>query len=124
MSQEVRDGAAASGGPWDVLYVDCPSREVLRDVTGRWAPLVLLTLADGGTRFGELRRSIGGSNERMLSQTLATLTDDGLVRRDVDPDGRPRYGLTPGGREIARRVRDLRDAVYHHLDTSAGHHET
>ena len=67
----------------DVFDPRCPSRSILRDVTGRWAPLVLMALNDGACRFGELHRTIGGSNERMLSQTLATLTDDKLISRSL-----------------------------------------
>lgn len=99
----------------DVFDPRCPSRRALRDVTGRWAPLVLLALDEGAVRFGDLRRSIGGSNERMLSQTLTTLTADGLVDRTLDENDRPFYQLTPGGRSIAARLRDLRDAIYTHL---------
>ena len=110
---------SADGHVLDVFDPRCPSRGALRDVTGRWAPLILLALDDGVTRFGDLRRSIGGSNERMLSQTLTTLTDDGLVLRDLDETGRPFYELTPGGRTIAGRLRDLRDAIYAHLAAPA-----
>ncbi|WRS30086.1 helix-turn-helix domain-containing protein [Actinomycetaceae bacterium MB13-C1-2] len=102
----------------DVLESNCPSRRLLRDVTGRWAPLVLISLDDGISRFGDLHRAIGGSNERMLSQTLTTLVGDGFVTRDQGTNERPVYGLTEGGREIARQLKALRDAVYDHLNAS------
>lgn len=111
----MEDVFAPDGHRLDVFDARCPSRSLLRDVTGRWAPLVLIALDDGATRFGDLHRRIGGSNERMLSQTLTTLTADHLVRRSLDDAGRPRYELTEDGHEIARRARDLRDAVYQHL---------
>ncbi len=115
--------AAATPGPsgppaplgFDVLSIGCPSHAAMRDVTGRWAPLVLLALEEGCTRFGEIHRRVGGSSERMIAQTLRTLQGDRVVERSVDPDGRPLYGLTPTGRDIARRVRDLSEAVYAHL---------
>ena len=102
----------------DVLESKCPSRRLLRDVTGRWAPLVLICLDDGISRFGDLHREIDGSNERMLSQTLTTLVDDGFVTRALGTNERPIYGLTAGGREIARQVKALRDAVYGHMSKS------
>lgn len=102
----------------DVFDPRCPSRAALRDVTGRWAPLVLIALDDGATRFGDLRRGIGGSNERMLSQTLTTLVADGLVDRTLDEKDRPLYRLTPGGRDVTARLRDLRTAIYTHLAAS------
>lgn len=102
----------------DVFESKCPSRRLLRDVTGRWAPLILISLDDGVGRFGDLHRTIGGSNERMLSQTLTTLITDGFVTRDLDVNERPIYGLTEGGREVACQLRSLRDAIYGHLEDS------
>lgn len=103
------------GAVLNAFISGCPSRSELRDVTGRWAPLVLLALDNGITRFGDLHRFIGGSSERMLSQTLQTLADDEVVARSVDADGRPRYELTAGGRKIAARMHELMDTVYTHL---------
>lgn len=94
----------------------CPSRSILRDITGRWAPMILLALDDGLSRFGDLHRHIGGSNERMLSQTLSTLTEDGMVTRTLDSDGRPDYTLTDDGRDVVHHLRGLRDVVYAQLN--------
>ena len=110
--------APADGYVLDVFDPRCPSRSALRDVTGRWGPLILLAMADGLTRFGDLHRYIGGSNERMLSKTLSALTTHGLVVRTADSDGRPSYELSPGGREVAVRLGELRDAIYAHLAES------
>lgn len=87
----------------------CPSRDVLRRLTGRWGMLVLRVLAPGPQRFSGLRRQIGGISERMLSQTLQGLEADGMVlRRDfgtVPPH--VEYQLTPIGQEAAARVAAL-----------------
>lgn len=99
----------------DAFNAKCPSRTRLRDVTGRWAPLVILALSDGITRFGDLHRYIDGSSERMLSQTLKTLTDDEVVTRTVEADGRPNYTLTAQGNEIADKLQALIDTVYRHM---------
>lgn len=108
--------SAAEHIPFDVFSSRCPSRTTLLDVTGKWAPLVLLALDDGNERFGQVHRAIEGSNERMISQTLATLVSDELVARNLDARGRPIYTLTPGGRTIAKRIQDLRNAIYAHLE--------
>lgn len=100
---------------FDVLDAACPSHAAMRDVTGRWAPLVLLALSEGCTRFGEIHRRVGGSSERMISQTLRTLQEDAMIERTLDADGRPAYTLTDTGREIADRVHDLSLALYAHL---------
>ena len=102
----------------DIFEPRCPSREVLRHITGKWGPMVLIALDDGLTRFGELHRRIGGSSERMLSQTLSALTADGVVTRDLDDNGRPVYGLSAEGRAIAGHLRGLGDVIYRLLDAA------
>lgn len=99
----------------DAFNSRCHSRETLRAITGRWAPLVLLALDDGITRFGDLHRYIDGSNERMISQTLRDLAAEHLVVRSSDDTGRPLYTLSPGGKDIAQHLRGLLTSVYTHL---------
>lgn len=97
-----------------VLFASaCPSREVLKHVTSRWGVLTLIALQGGTHRFSELRRKIGGVSERMLSQTLQWLEEDGFVRRVAYPVVPPHveYSLTPMGEEVAERVRELADWI-------------
>jgi DNA-binding HxlR family transcriptional regulator len=93
----------------DVFSERCPSREVLRHVTGRWGVLLLVALTDGTQRFGELRRRVGGISEKMLAQTLVWLEQDGFVQRIVRPVAPPHveYRLTPLGEEVGRRAGEL-----------------
>jgi DNA-binding HxlR family transcriptional regulator len=88
---------------------DCPAREVLGHVTGRWGGLVLGALTRGTRRYSELRARIDGISEKMLAQTLRDLERDGLVLRRQFPSVPPRvdYTLTPGGMEVALRVESL-----------------
>ena len=65
----------------DVLSERCPSRGILNHITSRWGVLVLIALQDKTLRFSELRRTIGGVSERMLSQTLKVLEEDGFIAR-------------------------------------------
>lgn len=109
-SEVLTRGELARG---DVLAAACPSREVLNHVTSRWGVLILIVLEDGTRRFSQLRRTIGGVSERMLSQTLHWLEADGLVKRvayEVVPP-HVEYSLTPKGREAAEKVRVLADWV-------------
>jgi DNA-binding HxlR family transcriptional regulator len=102
----------------DVFSEHCPSREVLKHVTGRWGVLLLVALGDGTQRFGELRRRIGGISEKMLAQTLVWLEQDGLVQRIVHSSAAPRveYRLTPLGQEISAKLRELTDWIEDKLD--------
>jgi DNA-binding HxlR family transcriptional regulator len=69
---------------------------------------LLVALGDGAQRFSALRRKVGGISEKMLSQTLAWLEQDGFVQRIADPVmPRVEYRLTPLGEEISRKLGDL-----------------
>lgn len=97
----------------DVMAAACPSRAILQHLTSRWGVLVLLALLPGTRRFSELRRTIDGVSERMLSQTLRWLEEDGMVSRTSYNTVPPRveYSLTVLGREAAARVHELTDWI-------------
>ncbi len=92
-----------------VLASSSPSSGVLQDVTSRWGVLALFALLQGTHRFSELRKSITGVSEKMLSQTLHALEADGFVLRTAHPVIPPHvdYSLTASGREVAKRVEEL-----------------
>jgi DNA-binding HxlR family transcriptional regulator len=74
-------------------------REVLDRVGDKWSVLVVGLLRDGPRRFSDLRRSIEGISQRMLTLTLKALERDGLVTRTVFPTIPPKveYALTELG---------------------------
>jgi len=81
----------------------CPAvREVLNRVGDKWSVLVVALLGEGTKRFSELRRTIEGISQRMLTLTLKGLERDGLVTRTMYPTIPPRveYGLTKLGRSL------------------------
>ncbi len=88
----------------------CPSRDVLDQIGSKWAVLVIGELGRrGACRFTELRQSIGGVSEKMLTQTLRTLERDGLVLRTVYPEApiRVEYELTALGQTLRGPLRAL-----------------
>ena len=82
---------------------------MLARVGDKWSVLVVTRLGPGPMRFNELRRSIGGISQRMLTLTLRGLERDGLVTRTVFPTIPPRvdYALTPLGRDLLNPVSAL-----------------
>ena len=106
------DPVQAGLGP-DVFSRDCPSRETLEHITGRWGILALGALDAGAMRFNALRRRVDGVSEKMLAQTLHALERDGLVHREARPTNPPyvEYSLTPLGRTIAARLTGLIELV-------------
>lgn len=88
----------------------CPAiREVLNRVGDKWSVLIVGLLADGSKRFSELRRTIEGISQRMLTLTLKGLERDGLVTRTVYPTIPPRveYQLTKLGRTLRKPIQAL-----------------
>jgi DNA-binding HxlR family transcriptional regulator len=84
-------------------------RDVLNRVGDKWSVLVVGLLGDGSRRFSELRRSIEGISQRMLTLTLRGLERDGLVTRTIFATIPPRvdYELTPMGRTLLRPIMAL-----------------
>ena len=81
---------------------NCPVRQVLSKVTGKWQVLIVLALGEGTLRFGELKRTIGEITQRVLTENLRSLERDGYLTREVFP-GPPvavRYTLTDMGQEL------------------------
>ncbi len=92
------------------LPPDCRAiSDVLARIGDKWSVLVVSRLGDGPLRFNELRRSIGGISQRMLTLTLRGLERDGLVTRTVFPTIPPRvdYALTGLGRDLLDPVSAL-----------------
>lgn len=88
----------------------CPTRLILDRVGDKWAVLVLGLLVDQPTRFNQLRRTIKGISQKMLSQTLKSLERDGLVKRRAiaTVPVTVEYSISPLGRTLAQAVDPLR----------------
>ena len=80
----------------------CPVEVSLDKIGGKWKPLILWHLRGHTRRFGELKRLIPNVTEKMLTEKLRELEDDGLVHREVYREVPPRveYSLTPYGRGL------------------------
>ncbi|WP_417408017.1 winged helix-turn-helix transcriptional regulator [Hoeflea sp.] len=88
---------------------NCPVRQVMQGIFGKWSTLLVLALAERPYRFGELRRLVPDISQRMLTQTLRDLERDGYVYRKVYPTKPPsvEYGLTGLGTSMLTPLNDL-----------------
>jgi DNA-binding HxlR family transcriptional regulator len=91
-------------------------REILDRVGDKWSVLVITLLGERGQRFSELKRSIEGVSQRMLTLTLRHLERDGLVSRTVHATVPPRvdYALTPLGESVLEPLAALTQWAQHH----------
>ena len=88
--------------PYNALDPQCPSRFILTRIGDRWTALIVSLLDARSYRFGELRRTVEGISQKMLTQSLRALEKDGLVHREV-VSTRPAsvdYSLTELGRSL------------------------
>jgi DNA-binding HxlR family transcriptional regulator len=87
----------------------CPVEATIAVMGGKWKPLILWWLAERTYRFAELRRTIPGITEKMLTQQLRELEADGIVHRRVYPTVPPKveYSMTPYGRSLKRALKEI-----------------
>ena len=80
--------------------------DILNRIGDKWSVMVVGHLTHKTMRFNELRHSIGGISQRMLTLTLRNLERDGLVNRTVTPTIPPRvdYELTELGRSLQKPI--------------------
>ena len=102
------------GNPYEA---GCPTRHILDRIGDKWTVLVVGSLGQHSLRFSELRRRIEGVSQKMLTQTLRNLEEDGLVHREVFPEVpvRVEYRLTEAGLSLLEPLRALEEWSITHL---------
>ncbi len=80
----------------------CPVETTLTLIGSKWKVLILRDLFGGTKRFGELKKSIGGVSQKVLTAQLRDMEASGLLTRRVYAEVPPRveYTLTDLGRSL------------------------
>jgi DNA-binding HxlR family transcriptional regulator len=89
----------------------CPLFHAAIELIGkRWTGAIISALTEGPLRFGELARAVPGLSDRLLSQRLRELEDEGLVEREVEAGTpvRVTYSLTEKGTELRPMIGELK----------------
>ena len=113
----------AAGEFWNPYVRGCPSRDLLDRIGDKWSVLILGELSDGQPhRFAALRDRVGGVSEKMLTQTLRHLEEDGLISREVFAEVPPRveYKMTPLGQTLRVPLAALRAWSIEHVSDVMG----
>jgi len=108
----------------DEYFARCPIRNVVARFGDKWSLLVLLTVSGAGVmRYNEIEKAIPDVSSRVLSGTLRTLEQDGLLHRKVYPVVPPKveYSLTETGESLMPIVQDLTQWAKDHFDTIISH---
>lgn len=87
----------------------CPVETTLSLIGDKWKVLILRDLMPGTKRFGELKRSVGGVTQKVLTAQLRQMEDCGLLTRTVYPEVPPKveYTLT----ELGYSLKPVLDAL-------------
>lgn len=94
----------------DTIFKDCPIRNVLSHICGKWSMLVMYTIHNNNNiRFNALGKSIPDISQKMLTSTLRSLETDGFVIRHVYAEVPPRveYSLTKRAESFIPLVEEL-----------------
>ena len=89
----------------------CPVERTLFLISNRWKVLILRDLMEGTKRFSQLRRSVTGISQKVLTANLRDMEEQGLLTRKVYPEVPPRveYTLTDLGRSLKPILDAMRD---------------
>ncbi len=80
----------------------CPVEVTLLLLSNKWTILILRDLLSGTKRFGELKKSLSGVSQKVLTANLRSLEEKGIIEREVFPEVPPRveYTLTDLGKTL------------------------
>ncbi len=102
----------------DAQRASCPVERTLEVIGGRWKVLILRELFPGVKRFGQLHRALHGITQKMLTQQLREMEEDGIIHREVYLQVPPKveYSLTPLGESLKPIIVSMHEWAVRHLD--------
>lgn len=111
---------------YNAMLEGCPTRQAMATIGDKWTSLLVITLAGGPRRHGQLRTHVAGISQKMLTQTLRELERDGLVTRTVTASVPVRvdYALTPLGQSLVPVLSALKDWSEAHIEELLGARDT
>ena len=80
----------------------CPVTTTLSVIGGKWKPIILYAIKEETKRFSQIKKLIPVISQKMLTQQLRELEEDGVIHRQVYPVVPPKveYTLTGYGRTL------------------------
>jgi DNA-binding HxlR family transcriptional regulator len=80
----------------------CPVQTCLNFISDKWKILIIRDLLTGTKRFSELKKSLAPVTQKMLTQQLRQMENDGIIHREVYLVVPPKveYSLTELGRSL------------------------
>ena len=87
----------------------CPMILVHKLISGKWKILIIWYLCGGSLRFTDLKKKLPNVTQKMLTNQLRSLEEDGLIYRKVYPVFPPKveYGLSELGENIVPMLKEM-----------------
>ncbi|MBD5111559.1 MAG: helix-turn-helix transcriptional regulator [Ruminococcaceae bacterium] len=87
----------------------CPVATTVALIGSKWKILIMRNLLSRPWRFNELRKDLGGVSQKVLTDSLRSMEEDGIIIRTVYPEVPPRveYSLS----ELGESMRPIMDAM-------------
>lgn len=81
---------------------ECPVATTVQLIGSKWKLLILRNLLQRPWRFNELKRSLDGISQKVLTDSLRSMEEDGLITRTVYPEVPPHveYALSEMGESM------------------------
>ena len=81
---------------------ECPVATTVQLIGNKWKILIIRNLLQSPKRFTELKRTIPGISQKVLTDNLRALEEDGLIDREVFAEVPPRvvYSLSALGNTL------------------------
>lgn len=94
-----------------IEYPACPVETTLKLIGEKWKVLIIRDLFGGTKRFSELKKSLCNVTQKMLTQQLRELENDGIINRKVYPVVPPKveYSLTNMGKTLEPVMNSLKE---------------
>ncbi len=72
----------------------CPVETTLTLIGNKWKVLIIRDLLNGTKRFGELKKSVTGISQKVLTANLRDMENNGLLTRKIFPEVPPKVEYT------------------------------
>ena len=88
---------------------DCPVATTVSLIGSKWKLLIMRNLLVRPWRFNELQRSLEGISQKVLTDSLRSMEDDGIITRTVFPEVPPRveYALSNLGESMRPIIKSM-----------------
>ena len=90
---------------------DCPVATTVQLIGSKWKLLILRNLLVRPWRFNELRKSLEGISQKVLTDSLRSMEEDGIITRTVYPEVPPRveYALSELGESMRPIIKSMEE---------------